>query len=134
MPARLLWVNKTVASHKKPKNMTRHAKGLRAELVALMWLWLKGYVVCARRYKTPFGEIDLVMRRGKTLVFVEVKARPDLDGGLSAIMPVSQGRIRQAAELFLQRNPRYQNYLCRFDAVVVRPRAMPYHLQDAWRD
>ena len=49
--------------------------GLSAESRAAMFLIAKGYRIVARRLKTPFGEIDIVARRRRALVFVEVKAR-----------------------------------------------------------
>lgn len=85
------------------------------------------------RYKTRFGEIDLVMRRGKTLVFTEVKYRTELDNGLYAVTPQGQKRIAQAAEIFLQHHPQFRDYDMRFDAIVVRPYRLPYHLQNAWQ-
>lgn len=111
---------------------TGYATGLRAEKIALWYLRCKGYRRCAQRFKTRYGEIDLVMRRGRVLVFVEVKARPALDVGLEAISQQSRERIRNAALVFLRMNPRYANYVWRFDAVVVRPRRLPYHLESAW--
>ena len=62
----------------------REAKGRRAEWLAALWLGLKGYRLLARRVQASGGEIDLVMRRGDQLVFVEVKARATLDSGLAA--------------------------------------------------
>ncbi len=46
-----------------------------AETRCALGLRLRGYRVLARRYKVPVGEVDIVARRGRTLVFVEVKAR-----------------------------------------------------------
>ncbi len=110
-----------------------YRKGLNAEWAALWFLRSKMYRLCAQRFKTKFGEIDLVMRRGRTLVFVEVKHRSGIEGGLYAITPQAQQRIAQAAEIFLQRHPVFHDYDMRFDAVVVRTGGLPYHLQDAWR-
>jgi putative endonuclease len=53
--------------------------GLSAESRAAMLLMAKGYRIAARRFKTPFGEIDIVARRRNALVFVEVKARDSAD-------------------------------------------------------
>ncbi len=49
--------------------------GRRAEALAALWLQLKGWTILARRARTAVGEVDLVARRGRTLAFVEVKAR-----------------------------------------------------------
>ena len=47
--------------------------GLRAETVASLFLMLKGYRILARRYRTPAGEVDLFVKRGNLIAFVEVK-------------------------------------------------------------
>src|ERR1700683_1766882 len=54
--------------------------GLSAESRAAMLLIAKGYRIAARRWKTPFGEVDIVARRRRELVFVEVKARERVEG------------------------------------------------------
>lgn len=118
------WVLNVVASYQK---------GLLAETLALCLLWCKGYRLRARRYKTRLGEIDLIVSRGRTLAFVEVKARPDLMQGLEAVHPVSRERIQRSALLFCQANPGFDGHNWRFDTIVVRPRGLPYHLKDAWR-
>jgi putative endonuclease len=59
--------------------------GLSAESRAAMVLLAKGYRILARRWKTPFGEIDIVARRRATLVFVEVKARERADDAAEAV-------------------------------------------------
>ena len=77
------------------------------------------------------GEIDLICIRGKTLVFVEVKARSsNIDDILCT--PNQQKRIRNAAVIFLQKNSVYQNYDIRFDLVLIRPYRLPYIIENAW--
>lgn len=117
----------------KHDRIARYQKGHTGENWAALYLWLKGYKKLALRYKTKLGEIDLVMAKGRQLVFCEVKARAAITGGLEAVSPKSQQRIGRAARIFLQKNPKYQNYASRFDVVVVRPYRVPYHLKDAWR-
>lgn len=112
--------------------MTNHSIGLRGEKIALWFLRAKGYRLCSFRYKTKMGEVDLVMRRGKVLVFIEVKTRTALESGLEAISAQAQERIGKAALQFIQKHPQYRNYVWRFDAVVVMPRRLPYHLENAW--
>ncbi|MEQ9815290.1 MAG: YraN family protein, partial [Azospirillaceae bacterium] len=73
-------------------------RGRRAEGVAALWLRLKGYRVLDRRVRTPVGEIDLVLRRGGTLVFAEVKRRVALADGMAAVGPAQRRRIGRAAE------------------------------------
>jgi putative endonuclease len=102
-------------------------------MAAAIYLMCKGYRILAWRYKTKSGEVDLVAVRGGTVLFVEVKARADRTTGLEAVTPKAQARILRAAEHFMQRRPRYKNYVWRFDAVIVTSRRLPYHLKDAWR-
>ena len=91
-----------------------------AEAVAALFLQLKGYRVLARRVRTKAGEIDLVVRRGNVLVFVEVKARHTLDSGVFALHPAALQRIGSAARVLA---PRFLGRCTttRIDAVVVRP-------------
>jgi putative endonuclease len=104
-----------------------------AEMLAAWSLRLHGYRVIARRYRTPLGEIDLIVRRGRLLAFVEVKARPDLEQALGALGPRQRERTQRAAELFLLRHPSPAECNLRFDLVAVRPWRLPHHLADAWR-
>lgn len=111
---------------------TGYKKGLWAELRAAAYLRLRGYKLRARRYKTPLGEIDLVVERGQTLVFVEVKLRTTLEGAADAIHIRNQKRVRAAAELYLQQYPQYNNHDMRFDALILTPGRDIAHLEAAW--
>ncbi len=103
-------------------------RGRRAESLAAWFLRLKGYRLLARRYKTPAGEIDLVMRRGRTVVFVEVKQRPDETAGLEAVTPSGRRRIARAAAMWLSRHPGAATMDQRFDVVLALPGRFPRHL------
>ncbi len=107
-----------------------HRRGVWSEIWVAAYLWCRGYRLRARRYKTPVGEIDLIATRGRTLVFIEVKARPNLTEGLSAIAPSSYWRLAQAASLYVARHPTMNDYRQRFDLVVVLPRGRIYHLDN----
>jgi putative endonuclease len=103
-------------------------RGGRAETVAAWYLRLKGYRILSRRYKTPAGEIDLIARRGRTIVFVEVKQRPDDTAALDAVTATSRKRIARAAGLWLSRHPAAVGLDQRFDVVLTLPRRLPRHL------
>ena len=103
-----------------------------AEWRAVWRLRLAGYTILARRYKTRLGEIDIVARRGGILVFVEVKARPEMLVAVDALGARQFGRVARAASLFIARHPRHAVCSVRFDAVLVS-RLWPRHLPDVWR-
>ncbi|MDP1626023.1 YraN family protein [Parvibaculum sp.] len=110
-----------------------HRLGLRAETLAVLLLRLKGYRIVARRLKTPAGEIDLVVRRGRSLAVVEVKARGEGGAAAEALLPRQQRRLERAAAHFLGRHPHLADLDLRFDVVLIVPRRWPRHLADAWR-
>jgi putative endonuclease len=103
-------------------------RGRRAETAAAWLLRLKGYRVLARRYRTPAGEIDLIVRRGRSVVFVEVKERPDQVAALEAITHTARRRIARAAALWVSRNPAAAELDQRFDVVLACPGRLPRHL------
>ena len=111
-----------------------YKKGLLAEWLAMGVLMLKGYLPCAWRYKTPVGEIDLIMKRGKLLAFVEVKARQSRADAYRAITPHNQQRVARAAQYYLQAHPAYAAYTLRLDAVAVPWYGWPHHMRNAFQD
>jgi putative endonuclease len=122
-------------SELSPPNARRQAAfkfGLSGEGRAALFLAAKGYRELARRWKTPVGEIDLVMRRGKLIAFVEVKARPTLDEAAFAVLPRQRRRVIAAAEAWLAAHPEHAGYDLRFDVVLVAPGKLPRHLAAAF--
>lgn len=111
---------------------TNHRRGILAEYLALVWLMLKAYRPVARRYKTPVGEIDLIVCRGRALVFVEVKARRNQDDAAHAIHTKNQSRVVRASQYFLNAHPRYADYQVRFDAILITWYKRPHHLVHAF--
>ena len=105
--------------------------GLSAESRAAMFLIAKGYRILARRFKTPFGEIDIVARRRRALVFVEVKTRERADEAAEAVTERGKQRI-VAAELWLARNPADPQQEMRFDVILVTPGKLPQHIPNAF--
>ncbi len=117
---------------------TARRRGYLAEALCVLSLRLRGYRILARDLRTAargsgVGEIDIVARRGRTLAFVEVKARPDRATALEALRPSQQARIERGARLFLARHPDLAVLDMRFDLMTVRPWRWPHHLADAWR-
>jgi putative endonuclease len=102
--------------------------GLDAEFWAEILLRLKGYRILARRFQAAGAEIDLVARRGSTLVFVEVKARPTLDEAQATITAPKLARIARGARAFLARLPAMPRTI-RCDAILIAPGALPRHIK-----
>lgn len=106
--------------------MTGYRDGLIAEAVAAWMLRFKGYRILAMRYKTPVGEIDVMARRGGTLVFVEVKARSSMDEALHAVRAQQAKRIIRAAEYYLASGKAVDFREMRFDVIAIR---LPFQVQ-----
>jgi putative endonuclease len=116
----------------QPKRRAALQFGLSAESRAVVYLLLKGYRILARRFKTPVGEIDIVARRRGTLVFVEVKARRNLDDAAEALTARQQARIIDAAQYWLAAHPDAVEAPIRFDAILVAHGKFPRHLPAAF--
>ncbi|HEX3504266.1 MAG TPA: YraN family protein [Xanthobacteraceae bacterium] len=116
----------------RPDRVAAFKLGLSAESRAAMLLIAKAYRILARRWKTPFGEVDIVARRRHTLVFVEVKARASADEAIEAVTERSQQRIIKAAEMWLAHHPNDGKGDVRFDVIVVTPGKMPQHIPNAF--
>lgn len=111
---------------------TSYQDGLRAEKLAALLMRLKGYKIEKTRFKTPVGEVDLIARRGNTLVFIEVKLRQTKDAAAYAISESSKQRISKAASYYLMRHPEMQHLNCRFDAILIVPPFFIKHLDNVW--
>jgi putative endonuclease len=115
-----------------PARVAAFRTGLSAETRAAAWLMAKGYRILAKRFRTPHGEIDLVVRKGNLLAFVEVKARASLDDAAWAVTPRQQQRIINAAQAWLMAHPEHAEFDMRFDAMLIAPRSLPRHLLAAF--
>ncbi len=104
--------------------------GLDAEWRAAWWLRLQGYRIVQRRFLGGGGEIDLIARRGRLMIFVEVKARAALDDAVLAITPDKMRRIGRAARAFMARYPMPDDTTLRLDAISVAPGHVPRHTRN----
>lgn len=105
--------------------------GIVAEYLVLLLYKIRLYSILHHRMKTYVGEIDLVVSRGKQLVFIEVKARKNgIYEGI--VSQAQQDRIKRAAELFLSKNSEYKDYNIRFDLVVIRAYCWPIIIENVW--
>ncbi len=93
--------------------------GAAAEDRAAEYLQRQGLKLLGRNWRCRQGEIDLVMRDGGTLVFVEVRRRSNaaFGGAGASITQAKQGKLIRAAEHYLLQQPHHGP--CRFDAVLI---------------
>ena len=107
-------------------------RGRGAETIACWYLRMHGWRILARRARVPGGEVDIVARRGRTLAFVEVKARGTDD---SAAFALDEWRLRRVAVAAERLMPRYMDGIddVRIDAIYVVPFRWPRHLPNVWQ-
>jgi putative endonuclease len=81
----------------------RRELGEHGEQVAAAWYEAAGYEVIERNWRRREGEVDLIVRRGRTVVFCEVKTRTSdrFGTGAEAVLPAKQRRIRRLASRWL---------------------------------
>jgi putative endonuclease len=116
----------------RPERVAAFRVGLSAESRAAALLIAKGYRIAARRFRTPVGEIDIVARRRRALVFVEVKARERLDDAAYSVTERGKRRIVAAAEVWLAAHPDDVLREIRFDVMLVAPGKVPRHIVNAF--
>ena len=110
------------------------AGGRAAEALGERALVQEGWTVLARRLRNAGGELDLVVRRGGLVGFVEVKARASLAEAAFALTPRQQQRLRQAAEIALAEHPDWAADGYRFDVLLVDPAGRMRRIADIIRD
>lgn len=100
-------------------NLDRRLLGQKGEALAVAHLRKCGLHIETRNFRCRLGEIDLVAREGKTLVFIEVRSRTSLAFGLpqETIDYRKQRRLRRIAQVYLQGR---SEALVRFDVVAVQ--------------
>jgi len=97
----------------------RRARGAAVEAAARAYLGRAGLRDVAANANYRFGELDLVMLDGATLVFVEVRYRRDarFGGGAASVDVYKRRKLVHAASAFLAHHPKHANSPCRFDVV-----------------
>jgi putative endonuclease len=108
-------------------------RGRRAEVLAAMWLMLKGYRILGFRLKTPQAEIDLLAKRGPILAVVEVKQRTSLENALECVRYDQRERLRRAGAALAARRPGLKGAAVRLDLLALAPGRLPRHIPDAWK-
>jgi putative endonuclease len=107
-------------------------RGRGAETIACWYLRLKGWRILARRTRVPGGEVDIVARRGRTLAFVEVKARATKEAAAMSLDAWRLRRVVVAAERLSARYLRPGDDV-RIDAIFIVPGRLPEHMPNVWQ-
>ena len=115
-----------------PERRAAFRTGISAESRAAALLIAKGFRILARRWRSPLGEIDIIARRRRLLVFAEVKARANFDAAAESVNERQRRRIAAAAEIWLAANPDASMKDIRFDAILVAPGKIPRHIPAAF--
>lgn len=100
----------------------RRTLGKQKEMLAAQFLKEQGYEILEENFYSHFGEIDLIARDDRYLVFVEVKYRKSAAGGYpsEAVNTGKQKRIYRTAEYYLYKKGIAADTPCRFDVVSIR--------------
>lgn len=110
--------------------------GKRAEKLAALYLWLHGYRILDTNFHSRFGEIDIIVKRFKTIVFCEVKARGKnavADPGF-AVDEIKQRKILKTAQLYTYLN-KLEDFDLRFDVIKIKTNGLHSkieHIKDAF--
>ena len=107
--------------------------GRQAEVLAMIWLMLRGYRILGFRLKTPQAEIDILAQKGPVLAVVEVKSRTTPMAALEAVGQDQRERLRRAGRAIATRRPQLAESAIRLDLIAMSPGRFPTHIQDAWR-
>lgn len=119
---------------RKARGAAARRDGRRREVLAAVWLMLKGYRILGFRLKTRQGEIDLLAQRGRVLAVVEVKSRTNAIAALEAVTPAQRARLLRAGRAVMAGRPALKGLELRLDLIAMAPRALPRHIPGAWRD
>ena len=106
--------------------------GIIAEYICAAFLIFKCYSILAMRYRNNFGEIDIIAKKAKTIVFIEVKARTNQEAAIISVTRNKQERVLRAANSFIAKNAKYSYHDLRFDLMVVTLPINIYHQKNAW--
>ena len=118
--------------------MSTHEQGRRYEELAVGYLEARGWRILDRNFRSGGNEIDLVMRRGEVLAFVEVKGRrgPGFGHPLEAVTPRKRRDVARVAAAWLRERGGSRVPVVRFDAVAILDREgdgpSVEHVENAW--
>jgi len=122
---------KVKSHHRRARGAKAYRAGQRAEIFAILWLWLKGYRILGYRTKTPMAEIDIVAVRKKSIHLIEVKLRKTIDQAHYALGYDQAQRLKVAGLWLMEKKPRLAHFDLQIDMLLLAPWAWPVHIQRA---
>ena len=106
--------------------------GINAELSCIRYLQKNGVEILKHRYRNAGHEIDIIALSQDTLIFIEVKARPNITAGLEIISQATPEKYAIASQIFLSEHLHYSHLNIRFDAMIVTPNGNIHYVENIW--
>ncbi|MCL6705784.1 YraN family protein [Pseudomonas sp. R2.Fl] len=103
-----------------------------AEWLGALFLLTRGYRILAVRYRTRLGEVDIIVRKGDVVAFVEVKSRRDPRAAVDAVTETTKRRIQAASDLWIGRRRDAHRLTRRYDILAFSGWKLPTHFTDAF--
>ncbi len=125
---------RAISSVRSARGAAARLAGHRKEIVAALWLMLKGYRILGFRLRTPQGEIDLLAHKGPILAVVEVKSRATLEEALDCVTFTQRERLRRAAQAIASHRSSLRGLSVRLDLIAFGAGRRPRHIRNAWNE
>lgn len=117
-------------TYKQALGAKAYYAGKIAEYIAIVYLLLKGYRLLAHHQRTPFAELDLIVKRGKMIILVEVKHRISLDDAVFSLQPAQLGRLEKGFSWWLAQHHLADQGVIRMDLLAVGFYRLPRHIKN----
>ena len=111
--------------------LSNHKRGINAENTAINYLNKIGYTIFKHRYKTKYGEIDLIAYKKNLLIFLEVKNRKKLPN-YDIILNKQKARSCETAMYFLAQYNQFHSFDMRFDCFLLDRYGNFKYVENAW--
>lgn len=98
--------------------MDSYYKGLFAEYLAIFLLFIKGYKILARRYRTKYGEVDIITKKGKSIIGIEVKFRQNKMLTTEFVSRRQINRIKNSLNFFISKNKKYIDFNIDIEIII----------------
>lgn len=102
--------------------------GIIGEYISAIVLFFNLYLPIHRRYKTKFGEVDLICIKNKTVYFFEIKTRAKIENYENIVSNYQLKRISDAANYFMLKNRKFSDYSWQFDIIYITS-SWPFYIR-----